>query len=300
MVNAHPRIAIINEANWIPRFFEKHRGVTRDGLVTGELVPLLLAKHGFIRRCVGREQLGILIEPGRPISYSAFVTRLFDLYGQAKGKPLVGDKTPNSALRISTLNALWPEARVVHLIRDGRDVGLSLLAWAYPKKLIGTLSTWKEDAVTTAALFWESNVRCGREGGKSLGPELYHEVSYESLVVRPREGCTALCDFLELPYDEAMLHFCETRPNASSRPGKGHPWMPITPGLRNWRTQMATEDAERFEAAAGGLLDELGYARAFPHPRPERLEHAAKIREALAGDPRWVKRFGLRGAKGVV
>ena len=62
---------------------------------------------------------------------------------------------------------------------------------------------------------------------------------------------------------------------------------------------MAGEDLERFEAAAGGLLDELGYERAVPHPRPESLEHAAKIRELLAGDPKWIKHFGIRAAKGV-
>jgi hypothetical protein len=45
------------------------------------------------------------------------------------------------------------------------------------------------------------------------------------------------------------------------------------------------EDNERFEAAAGGLLEELRYARVVPHPRPEVLEHAARIRHMLAEDP---------------
>jgi hypothetical protein len=55
---------------------------------------------------------------------------------------------------------------------------------------------------------------------------------------------------------------------------------------------MAVEDVERFEAAAGGLLDELGYGRAVPHPRASSLEHAVKVRASLAGDPRWIKHFG--------
>ncbi len=297
IIDAHSQIAITDEAHWIGRFFEKHRGVNRDGLVTEELIPLLLTQFSFVRMGIGREQLATLIEQGRPISYSTFVTGLFDLYGQAKAKSLVGDKTPNYVLNMNTLNALWPGARFVHLIRDGRDVGLSLLAWQWPKKFAATLSTWKEDPVSTVALWWESHVRRGRESGKALGPKLYYEVFYESLVARPREECAALCDFLELPYDEAMLGFYEARPQASSDPGKDHPWMPITSGLRNWRTQMTAEDLERFEAAAGGLLDELGYARAVSHPRPESLEHAAKIRKLLAEDPQWIKHFGSRAAK---
>jgi hypothetical protein len=50
---------------------------------------------------------------------------------------------------------------------------------------------------------------------------------------------------------------------------------------------MPAEDVERFEAAAGGLLDELGYPRAFPHPRAEKLENASRIRSLLVQDPRW-------------
>ncbi len=50
---------------------------------------------------------------------------------------------------------------------------------------------------------------------------------------------------------------------------------------------MPGEDVERFEAAAGQLLDELGYPRAVPCPRPEALEHASKIRNSLAQDANW-------------
>ena len=49
---------------------------------------------------------------------------------------------------------------------------------------------------------------------------------------------------------------------------------------------MPAQDLERFEAAAGGLLEELGYARAFPRLRPERLEDASRTRELFALDPR--------------
>jgi hypothetical protein len=57
---------------------------------------------------------------------------------------------------------------------------------------------------------------------------------------------------------------------------------PITPGLRDWRTQMSSEHLERFEAAAGELLTELGYVRGFPHPGPESLENASRVRESFA------------------
>jgi hypothetical protein len=55
--------------------------------------------------------------------------------------------------------------------------------------------------------------------------------------------------------------------------------------LRDWQSQMPAEELERFEATAGELLDELNYSRAVPRPRPEALEHAARIRRSLALDP---------------
>ena len=56
---------------------------------------------------------------------------------------------------------------------------------------------------------------------------------------------------------------------------------------------MSGEDVERFEAAAGELLEEVGYARAIPRPCPEALEHASSIRSLLAQDPKWGDSIGL-------
>src|SRR5262249_54168365 len=50
------------------------------------------------------------------------------------------------------------------------------------------------------------------------------------------------------------------------------------------RTQMLAEDQERFEAAAGDLLDELGYPRAVPQPRPEAVDRASQVRESFIRD----------------
>src|SRR5260370_21341958 len=98
-----------------------------DGLVTAELVSELLAHNKFALFGLGREALMLLAGSGQPISYASFVTGIFDLYGKAEGKELVGNKTPSFVRKIRTLHALWPQARVVHLVRDGRDVCLSMI-----------------------------------------------------------------------------------------------------------------------------------------------------------------------------
>jgi hypothetical protein len=249
--------------------------------VTTKLVDRLLEARGVKNLETSREMLESLVEAGEPVSYSTFVTGVFDLYGKGQGKRLVGDKTPAYVRRIPTLHALWPEARFVHLIRDGRDVCMSAINWRKADHALGRFSIWEVDPITTAAVWWEWHVRLGREDGGSLAPKLYHEVRYEELVSRPAKTCEKLCSFLDLPYDDAMLKFHKGR--TKMKPGRDakRAWLPITSGLRKWSEQMPAEDLERFEAAAGDLLEELGYPRACPPPPEEKLARAVRIRECF-------------------
>jgi hypothetical protein len=289
MLNAHPRLAVTSESNWIARLFEKKAGLTPEGLVSPELLSLLVVDPAFSRLNIGRKDLETLSRPGEKVAYSEFVSGIFNLYGKTQGKALVGNKTPAHVRRLHTLHALWPKARFVHLVRDGRDVCLSIAKWpAAQQKKPGTLTTWKDDPVTTTAFWWELHVRLGQQAHNWLGPELYYEMRYETLVERPAKESAALCAFLGLPYDRAMLSFHEGRtiddPNLESK----ERWLPATLGLRDWRSDMPAEQVERFEGAVGPLLDELGYPRAFPVPSPERLDHASRIRALLAQDPSWI------------
>jgi hypothetical protein len=281
LVDTHPHIAIIHQSRFIPNFFEGRRGLTPEGLVTTKLVDRLLQARGVKNLETSREMLESLVEAGEPLSYSTFITGVFDLYGKGQGKRLVGDKTPAYVRRIPTLHALWPEARFVHLIRDGRDVCMSAINWRKADHALGRFSTWGVDPITTAAVWWEWHVRLGREDGGSLAPKLYHEVRYEELVSRPAKTCEKLCSFLDLPYDDAMLKFHEGREKADPNLDAKKAWRPLTFGLRKWSEQMPAEALERFEASAGDLLEELGYPRACPPPPEEKLARAVRIRESF-------------------
>ena len=104
-------------------------------------------------------------------------------------------------------------------------------------------------------------MRTGREDGNALGPDLYYEVRYESLVSKPTEESEKLCEFLGIPYDEAMLRLHEGRERPKPGRSAKRAWLGVTPCLRDWSSKMSAEDVERFEAAAEDLLDELGYPR---------------------------------------
>jgi hypothetical protein len=293
MVDAHPEIAIIHESHWVPRFYEKRIGLAPDGTVTPELIARLLDDRRFVKLGIEGRDLEGLIPPYAPISYADYVTRIFDLYGQARGKRLVGEKTPGYVRSIPTLHALWPEAKFVHLIRDGRDIFLSMKNWKRVYRSVGRFAAWTRDPVSTSAFWWKWDVERGQEAADLLKPGLYHELRYENLVSEPAEELAKLCAFLGLPYDEAMLGFHEGRTKTKPGLDAKRAWLPITAGLRDWRSEMTTEEIERFEAAAGDLLNGLGYEQAFPSPSSEAIERASEMRR------RFVRELGERGfAKG--
>lgn len=285
IVDAHPEIAITAEMHWISHYVNYFKNQNR--LVTPELVSELTRHKRFAQFEIPREQFEALLGSGEALPYPTFLNRVFGLYGKIKNKPLVGNKTSGYVRRIPALHALWPQAKFVHIIRDGRDVCLSVLNWKKAERTAGRYASWEEDPVSTTALWWERKVRKAREDGATLGPGLYHEMHYEDLVEDPERECKRLCEFLGVPYDDAMIRFAEGKtktdlPNARKTPKKA--WLPITSGMRNWRTEMPATDIQRFEAAAGNLLEELGYERAVPNPSSEALEQAARIREAFTRD----------------
>jgi hypothetical protein len=293
LVDAHPEIAITRETHWITQLLKERDGASRDAPFTAELASRLIEHKRFIRLRGDLERMGVdqagldrLLSLEEPVTYAQLMTAVYDLYAEGSGKRLVGDKTPRYVRHIATLHDLWPSAKFVHLIRDGRDVCTSVMNWDKADRAVMRRSTWESYPIETTAVWWEQLVRLGREDGVLLGPDLYHEVRYEALVDEPAEECESLCRFLEIPYHEAMLRFHEGRTRQDPGLDAKHAWRPVTPRLRSWRSEMSPDDLERFEAVAGELLDELGYVRGVPDPTESARVHAAAVKESFVQETR--------------
>jgi sulfotransferase family protein len=276
MLDAHPQLAVVNETCWLPRKYRERTGLTRTGLVTPALFPLLLESPRFGRMGFGEEDLRRIAGDGAQIGYVDFVGRLFDEYAMRQGKRLAGDKTPGYVRRMAQLHELWPAAKIVHIIRDPRDVCLSMLDWSGGERTAGQFGTWHLDCTVSSALYWRYSVAMGREAGLDLGAELYLETRYEDLVATSEAELGRLCDFLAIPFDPAMqnYHVGRTRPKAG-RSSKAQ-WLPPTPGLRDWTTQLGARDIAATDFAVGELLEELGYT---PGGRPATSALRAHVRE---------------------
>jgi hypothetical protein len=288
VLDSHPLVGARGAGGGFVRRFLQREGLTEAGDITPGLVGRgsrlkFMDRDGF--SAVVREMLGSC----GPVPYADLVAEVLDRDAHDRGKRFVGVKVASTNVKITpgrryiaVLRALWPQAAIVHLIRDGRDVCLSVRSWSKAAGLGERFSGWAQDPVMTAGLWWEYHVRLGRTDGAPAG-DRYHEIRYEELTRRPERTCQQLCGVLGVPYDERMLRFHEGR-ERDGRDAKSA-WRPITPGLRDWRTQMNAGELERFEAVAGELLDELGYPRAVPRPGAAARAAAARLRDTFEPGP---------------
>ena len=122
MLDAHPDLAIPPETHFVPSLIKatRKRGVSCDeahGIVTGhrQWGDFNLDSAELLRRYCELDR----IDP------ETTIRAFFELYAEREGKPRWGDKTPNYVRRMKQIENWIPEARFVHMIRDGRDAALS-------------------------------------------------------------------------------------------------------------------------------------------------------------------------------
>jgi hypothetical protein len=238
IVDAHPQILITRETHWVPRFYIRRKGLTADGRVTPAIVDEWFEYYRFAHLGISRERLARMVAKHEGASYAEFVSALYDCRGLKKGKPFVGDKTPTYVHHLPTLTALWPHTRIVHLIRDGRDIWLSMREWRMAHKAAGSFATWGTDPVVTTALWWKALVGIGCQDGAAMDSQHYQSISYEALVIDCESECRSLAEFLAIRYDPKMPRYYEGRMRARGEGSANDVWLRPTPGLRDWRTQM--------------------------------------------------------------
>ena len=218
--------------------------------------------------------------PALPANLSGADARRFALgapfvaYAEREGKTRWGDKTPAYIGHIDRVAAIWPEARFLVLVRDGRDVALSLL-----KVPFGANNVW------AAARSWAGAIRHGRDAARRY-PDRVLTVRYEDLVTLPAEEVPRICGFLGLEYDPDMLAIDRTDRTKVVEDQAGwftNVWGGITTdAVGKWRRELTPHQQQVFESVAGAELRELGYettgATASPASVPAYAMHDAAMR----------------------
>ena len=262
-LDAHPDLAIPAETGFGPLAATFGPG----GANPAELLDALVALPTWPDLGIEREELGPVFAAIEDWSVGAGLRAVYTTYADRHGKPRWGDKTPGNAAYVDAIARVLPEARFVHLIRDGRDVAASLRGLPFAPG---------DGSVETIAAHWRDTVARTRRLGGAV-PH-YMEVRYERLVSEPEATLRSVCEFLELSFDEAMLRAHERAEERLAEmrsvrvePGgsvlladgtrlAGHVRRPPDASRAGrWREVLSDHDVTRFERFAGGALAAEGY-----------------------------------------
>jgi hypothetical protein len=256
MLDRNSELAIPYESFFVTQLARRHGARPRLDAFLDDLGRL-----GTLREWkISPEDVRPRLQPG--ITTGEAIAAVFETYAERRGKPRWGDKTPLYMQHLPLLGRLFSDALWVHLVRDGRDAGLSFLA--LPPGFSG--KTWAQPR--TAAQFaarWRVEIEAARELGRRTTGR-YLELRYEELVAEPERELRRICDFASLPWESGMLEYAGTS-DVAAMPAHRNLAQPPTPGLRDWRKEMPPDDARAFEEVAGDVLHAAGYELLEPAGR---------------------------------
>lgn len=268
MLDAHPDLAIPPETGFLAA---ARAWAGTPGIDATSLADLLTT---FPPEAPAWDDFGIpatdlrrRLSAVRPFEVPDGIRAFYRAYAERFGASRWGDKTPVYCRHIVDIEAVLPEARFVHIVRDGRDVAVSLRQrWFSPGH-----------DIDVQAEFWRTHVMDGHEQGQHA--RHYLEVRFEDLVRHPARTLATICDFVEIDLRPEMLAHHERAPARLAEHGARYrvdgslvvsreermsqqrtTTRPPDPSeIGRARTELTSDEWTRFGEVAGDALRLFGY-----------------------------------------
>ena len=209
-----------------------------------------------------------------------------------EGKRIVGDKSPSSTIHgqaVRDLHAVYPDAKLIYIVRDGRDVLISerfrnlveesKFLKPEDKRIIedlrkdqaqftnGTRSIFTENVIRRVAAGWVKNLQETDDEGRRLFGERYYSLRYEDLLVRPFEEMQRLWEFLSVQVDPSLekdiFEEMSTNPDEEWQTKRNEDIASFLPKGQagNWQRLFSARDKTVFKDVAGELLVQWKYEK---------------------------------------
>jgi hypothetical protein len=272
LLGAHPECCPVPESQFKIEALRGLHGNTKPAQAVRRLAESLRSPrfHGWAA-AIRQLRAG---EFGDVKTYAGLINHLVEAHARCSGKPEANrwiDATPSNKNFLTTLMTMFPGARAIHIVRDGRAVAHSVMR-----------RDWGPNTVLTAAWWWLGHLSHGLAAEQALPPDRIRRIRYEDLLRRPRDTLTSLCRWLDLEYSDRMLdsRFYAVDPMAAA-------FNPLTTQAPRadradaWRSALSARQIEVFEAESKEMLTYLGYE--MDHgPYARTASFAEKLRMGLA------------------
>ena len=254
MLNAHPQISVPPESHFfrkyvVPEFRKQIPKKSFDDIAD------TLKKDFHLARL--KVDLNALLKNFTVKNDAFFFRDLFSktlkVYSEKMGKKIVGEKDPSYTHLLREIFSIYPNTRIIHLIRDPRDVILSRskTVWGKDRSFLSHLISYN-DAFSSA-----------RDRGPKLFGKKYIEILYENLIINPQRELQKICQILGLNFHEDMLQFYSKSSQIVSeeeRQWKQNVFEPIMrQNTQKWLQGLPKWKVILIEAVCGTQIESLGY-----------------------------------------
>lgn len=274
ILGAHPNLAIPWESHFIPHFphLLQRFGDLREPGVRARLIRSIDYFAATVHEdskdgkwLPGLHENAERVAAGAAPHYAGIVEAIFTYYADQLGKPRWGDKTPGNISYMGRISAMFPNAKFIHVVRDGRDVALSTLGLSFGA-----------NTVYRAARHWKKLVQRGIDFEREA-PGALLRVRYEDILLDPEREARCMCAFIGEEFRPEMLEYHSQHGHATGKPpqremhAKANQPVDMNRGTR-WRREMSLRQQRVFEAVAGKFLEEFSYERTVPGATITRME----------------------------
>ncbi len=258
MLDAHPAISCGGEGHFADRLGPAFQAAANqyNQHIEWKNAQKIGGLEGFVR-------LG-----DREMAYTMRAAILLLLAQQAGDKPIaaIGEKTPDNILGLPFLDTLFPEAKFVFLVRDGRDCAVS--GWFHNKRLA---AEWLDKTYPTLDAYAEATAEgWAKEQLAAVGFARTRKqrclfIRYEDLLGDAPTILTRVLDFLDVPSDPATVRACCAKGafatlTGGRAPGTEDPASFFRKGVaEDWRNHLSPQATTAFFKAAGTWLMYFGY-----------------------------------------
>lgn len=266
MLTNHSDICIPPECGFIQWWFNKYGNWTKSDTQNKIKVESFITDLSQSKKIetwnLDFKKLSFEIETEAPESYPELCKLVIKRYAnQQQKKPFyLGDKNNYYLKHLSLISELFPDARFVSIVRDGRDIACSY------RKLqnLDTTSPYKPQLsveIRDIALEWVSNLEKTEKLFTSLEKDNYIWVRYEDLVTLPQKTLQRLSDFLDIPYQENMLNYYTSHlePKALLAWKKKTLEKPDASNTKKYLKELSKEEVSEFEAIGQDMLKAFNY-----------------------------------------
>lgn len=253
ILNAHPDVAIHGEIHFFDAILQLKAEIPAfEDQENLRSFFEQLGRANALRYIPGFEQRLMTVqkrlEQSASPSYELFFRLLMEVFAEESGAGRCGEKTPQNIRYLPELVEVFPRAKIVHIVRDPRDVVASLLTMP-----------WAPDSVLLNSLKWKIDMLYMRDFLQTGG--MVHEFHYEDLVAEPEPTLHALCHFIGIDWHPAMLEFNRSADTQI----QDEPWKSGTrrelnaSAVAGWKKKLGPSEARVIQIFSSPFLEHYGY-----------------------------------------